>query len=129
MLPDYYTQSFFFTQSQNKLMLICSIFTYSLIHPTVCDVFPGIVNCARSTAVSKTFIVRYVIAVLQRLEVLFLHTMPGYCYLTPGWDITIFHPTPLLRLCQSYPTLPNYFFMTTTRSKRTLTNYLLLYFE
>ena len=37
----------------------------------------------------------------------FLHTMPGYCYLTPG-GISLSY-TPLLRLCKCYPTLPNYF--------------------
>mgnify|MGYP000016449217 CR=1 FL=1 len=36
-----------------------------------------------------------------------LHTMPGYCYLTPVWDISIVHP--LLCLCQCYPTLRNYY--------------------
>ena len=40
--------------------------------------------------------------------------MPGYCYLTLGWDISIPH-LPLLCLRQCYPTLPNYFIMTTTK--------------
>ena len=31
------------------------------------------------------------------------------------WDISILHP--LLRLRECYPTLPNYFFMTTTTTK------------
>ena len=44
------------------------------------------------------------------LDYIFLHTMPGYCYLNPGWDISILPPNPLLRLCQCHPTLPNYFF-------------------
>ena len=39
--------------------------------------------------------------------------MPGHCYLTPVWDISILHP--LLHLRQCYPTLTNYFFMTTTK--------------
>ena len=36
-----------------------------------------------------------------------LHTIPGYCYLTPVWDISIVHP--LLRFRQCCPTLPNYY--------------------
>ena len=48
------------------------------------------------------------------LDYIFLHTMPGYCYLNPG----ILHPHPLLRLRQCYPTLPNYFFMTTTTTTK-----------
>ena len=34
----------------------------------------------------------------------FLHTMPGYCYLTPGWDISILHPPIALAPMLSYPT-------------------------
>jgi len=30
--------------------------------------------------------------------------MPGYCYLTPGWEISILHPLSLLRVRQCYPT-------------------------
>jgi len=33
----------------------------------------------------------------------FLHTMPGYCYLTPGWDISIPLPIALAPML-SYPT-------------------------
>jgi len=40
-------------------------------------------------------------------NVTFLHTRPGYCYLTRG-RISL-SSTPLLRLSQCYPTLPNYF--------------------
>ena len=47
---------------------------------------------------------------------LFLHTMLGYCYLTPGWDISIL-PPPYCVCANVYPTLPNYFFMTTTTTK------------
>ena len=36
-----------------------------------------------------------------------LHTIPGSCYLTPVWDISIVHP--LLCLCQCYTTLLNYY--------------------
>ena len=36
-----------------------------------------------------------------------LHTMPGSCYLTPVWDISIVHP--LLCSYQCYPTLRNYY--------------------
>ena len=28
-----------------------------------------------------------------------LHTMPGYCYLTPGWDISILRPPPPYCAC------------------------------
>ena len=48
----------------------------------------------------------------------FFHTMLGYCYLTPVWDISILHP--LFRLHQCYPTLPNSLFMTTTTKKMQL---------
>jgi len=38
------------------------------------------------------------------LYIYFLHTMPGYCYLTPGWDISILHPPIVLAPMLSYPT-------------------------
>jgi len=34
----------------------------------------------------------------------FLHIMPGYCYLTPVWDISIPHPSFALASMLSYPT-------------------------
>jgi len=46
-------------------------------------------------------------------DLLFLHTMPGYCYLTPGWNI--------LRQC--YPTLPNYFLRQQQQQKFSSMNY------
>ena len=40
-----------------------------------------------------------------RSNAFFLHTMPGYCYLTPGCDISILHPSPIaLAQMLSYPT-------------------------
>ena len=47
-------------------------------------------------------------------DISFLHTMPGYCYLTPGLDIYI---SPLSRLRQC-----NYFFMTTTTTTKVQLN-------
>ena len=54
---------------------------------------------------------------------IFLHTMPGYCYLNPGWDISILHPPhPPIALAPMYPTLTNHLFMTTTTTTKVQLN-------
>jgi len=48
------------------------------------------------------------------LEIKFLQTILGYCYLTPAWDISIFHPC-----CACVNVIPHcYFLMTTTTTKQ-----------
>jgi len=42
----------------------------------------------------------------QEIEYVFLYTMPGYCYLTLGWDISIFHHPPSLRCACANVILP-----------------------
>ena len=39
-----------------------------------------------------------------RSNIIFLHTMPGYCYRTPAWAISILHPLLRLRQCYLTPT-------------------------